>query len=89
MAFSTQREFINIGFINAEPDKPLKKRSDAAIKNIESVTDARAWSLDKHDRSRFLAEIVQETRSPPVTVGIEMFYVKYDLINFDEFLVGR
>lgn len=68
MAFSTQKDFFKINFLNAEPEEPLKKRSDAAIKNYESVTDARAWSSNQQDRSRFLVETVQRNSASNVSI---------------------
>jgi hypothetical protein len=59
MAFSTQKDFLKIGFLNENLAQTSKKRSDAALKNYESCTDHRAWSLNEESRSNYLVDIVK------------------------------
>jgi hypothetical protein len=59
MAFSTQKDFLQIGFLNENLAQTSKKRSDAALKNYESCTDHRAWSLNEETRSNYLVDIVK------------------------------
>lgn len=53
MAFSSLYAFMN------DPNSVNKRRrSDAALKRYDSSEDARAWSLDRQEKSNFIHEIV-------------------------------
>lgn len=63
MAFSTQKQFLKIGYIINDPEQqrlPLRKKSDALIKTYDSCLDARAWSMDKTKRAQYLADVVNQ-----------------------------
>jgi hypothetical protein len=70
MAFSTQKDFLKIGFLNQNVNPAIKKRSDAVLKNYESCTDSRAWALDEESRSNYLADIVR--RLPGMNAAVPM-----------------
>ncbi|XP_055621782.1 uncharacterized protein LOC129765461 [Toxorhynchites rutilus septentrionalis] len=62
MAFSTQREFLNIHFRNEPQNLPERKPSVGQLKTYESCTDLRAWSLDKMLSSQYLLDLVHKAR---------------------------
>lgn len=53
MAYSTTREFSERNF------SPCRRRSDAALKHYESVTDSRAWSNDQQESSGFIMDVIK------------------------------
>ncbi|XP_053686110.1 centriolin [Sabethes cyaneus] len=62
MSFSSQRTFLYVPFRNEQPQRPNRKRSDGALKNYESCTDWRAWTLDPLLASQFILDVVHKSR---------------------------
>lgn len=63
MAFSSLYAFA------VDPTTPRLKRSDAAMKTYETADDARSWSIDAFERSKFIEDIVKGKRGESVCEG--------------------
>ncbi|XP_073840944.1 uncharacterized protein [Musca autumnalis] len=57
MAFSTQKDFFHVPFMNELPDYECKKAC-VKLKSYESSLDYRSWARDKTKQSKFLQDLV-------------------------------
>lgn len=57
MAYTTQKQFLSVAFLNEDPKLPSRKRSDAVLKSYSSCYDTRAWSLDVLKQSQFIGDV--------------------------------
>ncbi|XP_023303228.2 myosin-11 [Lucilia cuprina] len=57
MAFSTQKDFFHVPFMNESPDLGCKKAC-VKLKSYESTIDDRSWANDEAKQSKFLSDLV-------------------------------
>ncbi|XP_036346540.1 keratin, type I cytoskeletal 10-like [Rhagoletis pomonella] len=57
MAFSTQKEFFHVPFMNETVDYECR-RACVKLKTYQSTTDDRSWAMDESLQSRFLSDLV-------------------------------
>ncbi|XP_037824565.1 myosin-4-like [Lucilia sericata] len=66
MAFSTQKDFFHVPFMNESPELGCKKAC-VKLKSYESTIDDRSWASDEAKQSKFLSDLV--TCQYPTAVG--------------------
>lgn len=65
MAFSTQKDFFHVPFMNEDVEYECK-RACVKLKTYESTVDDRSWAIDDQKQSRFLSDLV--TCQTPVSI---------------------
>lgn len=60
MAFSSLREVLHVGFMNEKPeDEQCSALANTLkLKEYDSQSDFRSWSLDKEVQSHFVSDLV-------------------------------
>lgn len=67
MAFSTQKDFFNVPFMNESIESDCIKAC-VKLKSYESTIDNRSWASDEEKQSKFLSDLV--TCQYPVRICI-------------------
>ncbi|XP_067615119.1 uncharacterized protein [Eurosta solidaginis] len=57
MAFSTQKEFFHVPFMNETVDYECR-RACVKLKSYQSTDDGRSWAMDETLQSRFLSDLI-------------------------------
>lgn len=67
MAFSTQKDFFHVPFMNQTMEYECR-RACVKLKSYESTIDDRSWAMDEAEPSRFLYDLVK--CNTPVSVHL-------------------
>uniref|UniRef100_A0A182TGX6 B30.2/SPRY domain-containing protein n=1 Tax=Anopheles melas TaxID=34690 RepID=A0A182TGX6_9DIPT len=73
MAYTTQKQFLSVAFLNEDPKLPSRKRSDAVLKSYSSCYDTRAWSLDVLKQSQFIGDIANRALTQAAKAPLHSF----------------
>lgn len=58
MAFSTQKDFFYVPFMNENVENKGCKKACVKLKSYESTIDDRSWASDETKQSKFLSDLV-------------------------------
>ncbi|XP_041775816.1 interaptin-like [Anopheles merus] len=97
MAYTTQKQFLSVAFLNEDPKLPSRKRSDAVLKSYSSCYDTRAWSLDVLKQSQFIGDVANRALTQAAKAPLHSFsgaeltkeiLVRLDACNLADYILS-